>query len=140
MIEHVHLADAATRRDEPARMSQLTPREQEVLDLMARGLSNAATYRELHLSIKTVEPAVGRIFDKLGLHHDAARNRRVLAVLAYLHRDDVTPPEDGLNSRRMGSVSALQHEFGRAPGQTRTGSVTPSATAPTRSPGSPWSG
>jgi DNA-binding NarL/FixJ family response regulator len=51
---------------------------------MARGRSNAAICAELHLSIKTVEPVVSTIFTKLGLHNDAASNRRVLAVLAYL--------------------------------------------------------
>jgi DNA-binding CsgD family transcriptional regulator len=62
----------------------LTPREQEVLELMARGLSNAAICDELHLSIKTVEPLVSAIFTKLRLHPDGDSNRRVLAVLAYL--------------------------------------------------------
>lgn len=64
----------------------LTPREQQVLELMARGYTNAAICAELHLSVKTVEPAVSRIFDKLGLQPDAASNRRVLAVVAYLDR------------------------------------------------------
>ncbi|MCW2604130.1 MAG: two component transcriptional regulator, LuxR family, partial [Pseudonocardiales bacterium] len=55
-----------------------------VLELIARGLSNSAICGELHLSIKTVEPIVSAIFAKLGLHADAASNRRVLAALAYL--------------------------------------------------------
>lgn len=65
---------------------------------MARGLSNAAVAEQLHLSIKTVEPVVGSIFAKLDLHADAASNRRVLAVLAYVrgaaadHRAHVPPP------------------------------------------------
>ena len=54
------------------------------LELMARGLSNAAICEELHLSIKTVEPVVSAIFTKLGLHPDAASNRRVLAVLTFV--------------------------------------------------------
>jgi DNA-binding CsgD family transcriptional regulator len=62
----------------------LTRREQQVLELMARGLTNAAICEELHLSIKTVEPVVSAIFAKLRLHPDADSNRRVLAVLAYL--------------------------------------------------------
>ena len=53
---------------------------------MARGRSNAAICDELHLSIKTVEPIVSTIFTKLGLHADAASNRRVLAVLAYVRK------------------------------------------------------
>ena len=55
-----------------------------MLELMARGRTNAAICDELHLSIKTVEPLVSSIFTKLGLHSDAATNRRVPAVLAYL--------------------------------------------------------
>jgi DNA-binding NarL/FixJ family response regulator/class 3 adenylate cyclase len=70
------------RRDDP--LDELTPREREVLELMARGLSNAAICQELHLSIKTVEPVVSTIFTKLGLHADSASNRRVLAVLAFV--------------------------------------------------------
>ena len=55
-----------------------------MLGLISRGLSNAAICDELHLSIKTVEPAVGSIFTKLGLHADSASNRRVLAALEYV--------------------------------------------------------
>lgn len=73
---------AAADRDR--RLAALTPRENEVLELMARGLSNAAICRELHLSIKTIEPVVSSIFGKLGLHADSALNRRVLAVVVYL--------------------------------------------------------
>ena len=62
----------------------LSPRERDVLELMARGRSNAAICDELHLSSKTVEPIVSTIFTRLGLHADAASNRRVLAVLAYV--------------------------------------------------------
>ncbi|MET3806830.1 DNA-binding NarL/FixJ family response regulator [Nakamurella sp. UYEF19] len=53
---------------------------------MALGLSNAAISRELHLSIKTVEPVVSTIFSKLDLHADADSNRRVLAVPAHAQR------------------------------------------------------
>ena len=52
---------------------------------MARGLSNAAISQELHLSVKTVEPLIGAVFAKLGLHSDPTVNRRVLAALEY-HR------------------------------------------------------
>ena len=64
----------------------LAPRENEVLDLMAQGLSNAAIAARLHLSVKTVEPLVSSIFVKLGLPSDADSNRRVLAVVEYLRR------------------------------------------------------
>lgn len=65
-------------------LASLSPRENEVLDLMAQGFSNKAISEELHLSIKTVEPIVSSIFTKLQLPADATTNRRVLAVLALL--------------------------------------------------------
>ena len=55
-----------------------------MLALISRGLSNTAICDELHLSVKTVEPVVGSIFTKLGLHADSASNRRVLAALEYV--------------------------------------------------------
>lgn len=84
VIEHVGLADLVGRPPRAPDLDLLSPREREVLGLMARGMSNAAICRELHLSVKTVEPVVSSIFGKLGLPADSASNRRVLAVLAYL--------------------------------------------------------
>lgn len=84
VIAHVGLARTVTREREAGHLAHLTPRENDVLELMARGLTNNAICDELHLSIKTVEPIVGTIFDKLELHADRASNRRVPAVLAYL--------------------------------------------------------
>ncbi len=65
-------------------LADLSPRENEVLDLIAQGFSNKAISERLHLSIKTVEPIVSSIFIKLQLPADATLNRRVLAVLARL--------------------------------------------------------
>jgi DNA-binding NarL/FixJ family response regulator len=65
-------------------LSVLTPRERDVLSLMAEGRTNAAIGQRLYLSEKTVEGNVRRIFDKLGLADNAEDNRRVLAVLAFL--------------------------------------------------------
>jgi DNA-binding CsgD family transcriptional regulator len=65
-------------------LASLSPRENEVLDLIAQGLSNKAISDQLHLSLKTVEPIVSSIFGKLQLPPDAATNRRVLAVRALL--------------------------------------------------------
>jgi DNA-binding NarL/FixJ family response regulator len=62
----------------------LTAREREVLGLMAEGRSNRAISELLHLSPKTTETHVGRIFTKLGLNETLDGHRRVLAVLAYL--------------------------------------------------------
>jgi hypothetical protein len=80
------LAEAAPGPGAPVgdRFGRLTPREQEVIALMARGMTNAAICDELHLSIKTVEPVVSSIFTKLDLPPDARTNRRILAVLAYV--------------------------------------------------------
>jgi DNA-binding CsgD family transcriptional regulator len=88
VLDHQNLAEVIAARQRKGQVEALSPREQQVLDLMARGLSNAAICQELHLSIKTVEPLVGAIFTKLQLHPDADSNRRVLAVLAYLRSGD----------------------------------------------------
>jgi DNA-binding NarL/FixJ family response regulator len=65
-------------------LSLLTPRERDVLGLMAEGPTNTAIGQRLFLSEKTVEGNVRRIFDKLGLTDTPEDNRRVLAVLAFL--------------------------------------------------------
>jgi DNA-binding NarL/FixJ family response regulator len=70
------------RRDDPLR--SLTPREREVLGLMAEGMSNTAVARKMVVTEGAVEKHVRNIFTKLGLHQDEEQHRRVLAVLAYL--------------------------------------------------------
>ena len=70
------------RRDDPLRA--LTPREREVLGLMAEGLSNGAVARKMVVSDGAVEKHVRNIFTKLGLYQDEEQHRRVLAVLTYL--------------------------------------------------------
>lgn len=64
----------------------LTPRELQVLALLAAGRSNGAIADELHLSRKTVDTHVRNIYGKLGLVEDERSSRRVLAALAYLGR------------------------------------------------------
>lgn len=66
------------------RLGRLTPRELEILALVAQGRSNRSIADVLSLSAKTVEGAIGVILSKLGLEEDGRDNRRVLAVLAYL--------------------------------------------------------
>ncbi|MFI7614442.1 response regulator transcription factor [Nonomuraea terrae] len=71
------------RKDDP--LAQLTPREREVLGLMAEGRSNPAIGRQLVISDGAVEKHIRSIFSKLGLYaDDADQHRRVLAVLTYL--------------------------------------------------------
>jgi DNA-binding NarL/FixJ family response regulator len=73
---------ARRRADDPVR--RLTPREREVLGLIAEGHSNAAIARRLVVTSGAVEKHTQRIFAKLGLAPDEDRNSRVLATLAYL--------------------------------------------------------
>jgi len=68
-------------------LAGLTPREQEVLGLMAEGKTNAGIARQLWLTEKTVETHVSSILGKLGLPLDADTHRRVLAVVTYLRRE-----------------------------------------------------
>jgi DNA-binding NarL/FixJ family response regulator len=65
-------------------LAALTPREREVLGLMAEGRTNAGIAKHLWLTEKTVETHVSSIRGKLGLSQSAEGHRRVLAVLAYL--------------------------------------------------------
>jgi DNA-binding NarL/FixJ family response regulator len=65
-------------------LAGLTPREREVLALMAEGRSNAAVARHLVISEGAVEKHVTSVFAKLGLPPDDEQHRRVLAVLTYL--------------------------------------------------------
>ena len=65
-------------------LQRLTPRETEVLELMAQGRTNAAVGSSLFLSAGAVEKNITSIFAKLGLQQSPEDHRRVLAVLAYL--------------------------------------------------------
>ncbi|HVE64527.1 MAG TPA: response regulator transcription factor [Mycobacteriales bacterium] len=65
-------------------LASLTPREREVLALMAQGRSNASISAELALSPKTVDRHIGQIFVKLGLEPASDEHRRVRAVLTWL--------------------------------------------------------
>ena len=68
-------------------VSQLTPREREVLGQMAQGRSNGAIARELVVTERAIEKHVTSIFSKLNLPTDEQDHRRVLAVLAYLRQE-----------------------------------------------------
>jgi DNA-binding NarL/FixJ family response regulator len=65
-------------------IAQLTPREREVLELMASGSSNQGIADSLVITVRAVEKYVSSIFSKLGLPSTGSQSRRVLAVLLYL--------------------------------------------------------
>jgi DNA-binding NarL/FixJ family response regulator len=73
-----------TRREGGRVLAELTPREREVLALMAEGHSNTAIGERLFIGHKTVETHIGTIFSKLELLPDHEVDRRVRAVLAFL--------------------------------------------------------
>jgi len=70
----------------PNPLAALTPRERDVLELMAEGRSNASIAARLFIGVGAVEKNVSAIFTKLGLEESATEHRRVLAVIAYLQR------------------------------------------------------
>ena len=70
------------RSDDP--LDRLTPREREVLELMAAGNSNSGIAERLVITQRAVEKYVSSVFDKLGLPSTGGESRRVLAVLLYL--------------------------------------------------------
>jgi DNA-binding NarL/FixJ family response regulator len=73
---------ARRRRDDP--LDRLTPREREVLELMAAGTSNQGIADRLVITLRAVEKYVSSIFGKLGLPATGSESRRVLAVLLFL--------------------------------------------------------
>ncbi len=78
----VSLLVGRQRRDDP--LAELTPREREVLQLMAEGLSNLAIAERIVVTERAVEKHVTSIFQKLNLPVAGDTHRRVLAVLTYL--------------------------------------------------------
>jgi DNA-binding NarL/FixJ family response regulator len=88
VIEHL-----LRRRRADLPLAALTPREREVLALVAEGRSNRSVAAALHVSEKTVEACTGRIFTKLDLVDTPNSHRRVQAVLAWLRPQ--SPPAGG---------------------------------------------
>jgi DNA-binding NarL/FixJ family response regulator len=76
------VAENARAEDSP--LSQLTPRERDVLREMAEGKNNAAIADGLHLTERSVEKVIHSIFQKLGLTWEPAVHKRVKAVVLYL--------------------------------------------------------
>jgi DNA-binding NarL/FixJ family response regulator len=77
-----------SRRREDGPLERLTPREREVLALMAEGRSNAGIAKELVLTVGAVEKHVANILNKLRLPPSEDDHRRVLAVVTYLRGED----------------------------------------------------
>ena len=80
------IARLLARNSDDGAISALSPREREVLALMAEGRSNAAIAQRLYVTERAVAKHTASIFLKLGLQPSDDDNRRVLAVLAYLGR------------------------------------------------------
>jgi DNA-binding NarL/FixJ family response regulator len=78
------VAQLVSRRGPASSVGALTPREREVLELMAEGRSNGAIAQSLVVTEGAVEKHVSSIFGKLGLAPSEGDHRRVLAVLAFL--------------------------------------------------------
>jgi DNA-binding NarL/FixJ family response regulator len=76
------LVQARTRRTSP--LDRLTPRETEVLEAMARGLTNGAIADELGVGVRAVEKHINAIFLKLDLSEETAVHKRVVAVVTFL--------------------------------------------------------
>ena len=83
-IDPIIVSTLLSRRRSNDPLVELTPREREVLELMAEGRSNQGIADKLVLSLRAVEKYVSSIFGKLGLPSSGSDSRRVLAVLLYL--------------------------------------------------------
>ena len=83
-VDPAVVAQLVGRRRAVDPLERLSPREREVLALMAEGRSNQAIAEELFLTEKTIETHVGNIFTKLDLLPEPEVHRRVLAVIAHL--------------------------------------------------------
>jgi DNA-binding NarL/FixJ family response regulator len=84
VIDPTIVARLMQRRRPDSRLHRLTPREEEILALMAEGRSNSGIARQLGISERTVEAVSAQVFLKLDLEPSPDVNRRVLAVLTLL--------------------------------------------------------
>lgn len=88
VVDSELVAALVRRRRGEGPLDELTARELEVLGLMAEGLSDRGIARRLYVTERTVETHVRHVHAKLGLRQDGGANRRVQAVLRYLHAQD----------------------------------------------------
>jgi len=98
----------ARLRDSP--LAELTPREMDVLRLMAEGRTNAAIAGSLYLSVSAVEKHVNSLFRKLGLTEETQVHRRVAAVLTLLRDTGLTPDPQGAASSPAARTPAIPPE------------------------------
>ena len=83
-IDPIIVSTLLGRRRDDDPIAELTPREREVLTLMAEGRSNQGIADRLVITLRAAEKYVSSIFTKLGLPSTGSDSRRVLAVLLYL--------------------------------------------------------
>ncbi len=83
-IDPIIVSTLLSKRRDGDPLENLTPREREVLELMAEGRSNQGIADKLVITLRSVEKYVSSIFAKLGLPSDSTDSRRVLAVLLFL--------------------------------------------------------
>jgi DNA-binding NarL/FixJ family response regulator len=83
-IDPIIVSTLLSRRRSDDPLAELTPREHEVLELMATGSSNQGIADALVITLRAVEKYVSSIFGKLGLPSTGSESRRVLAVLLFL--------------------------------------------------------
>jgi len=84
VIDPVLVAQLLERRRQSDPLDDLTPREREVLGLMAEGLTDRGIAQRLYVAPKTVETHIRHVFAKLSIPESALDNKRVHAVLTYL--------------------------------------------------------
>lgn len=119
------LAGAQNKR-ESAFLSELTDREREVLDCMARGFSNSAIAEELFIQPRTVERHIGSIFSKMRLQPQPRAHARVQAVIAYL--------QDSGRLKEVAAIKSAGQAAGAAADATAAASGRPAATVPVTHP------
>lgn len=97
---------AAQRRRERSQLDSLTNREQEILGLVAEGLSNQAISERLVITKRAVERHIHSIFWKLDLSHSEQVSQRVSAALLYLAGEGKSPGSSALPSHPLDATAA----------------------------------
>jgi DNA-binding NarL/FixJ family response regulator len=113
------IVDSLVQRGSSNALNDLTPREVDVLEQIAHGLSNRAVASELNVSMKAVEKYVTIIFRKLGLSDHSMVDRRVIAALTFL-RTQANPFNPLLDPRNRDPNVVDPHDVDRLLAQVRT--------------------